>query len=212
MNALDVVRSLGGAFAHRLRAALTTLGIVIGTGSIVLLASLLHGGETYLVQANQDVSDDDIIEVLRDEPPPSQRDRTTRPLSRSDATVLGDSAALHSAMVEPQAYVDTSAFFRGRKKRVAVVSTGASTLSIYRLTVAQGRALDADDRAVGGRVCVIGHEVHEELVRAGVPLEALRLEIDGRLFAVVGVLAKKPMLGSTDSTYLWDRRVLIPET
>ena len=58
---------------------------------------------------------------------------------------------------------------------------------------------------------MIGHEVYEELVRSA-PVDELRIEIDGELFSVVGVLAKKPMLGSTDSTYLWDRKVMIPET
>ncbi len=212
MSALDLLRSLGGAFAHRLRAALTVLGIVIGTGSIVLLASLLHGGEVFLVHASQEASDDDVIQAHVDEPPPAQRDRTSRPLSRADAAAAGESPVLRGAMVEPESSHDAYAWWRGRRKRVAVVSTGASTLTLYRLRVARGRALDAEDRARGSRVCVIGHEVHEELLRAAIPLDGLRLEIDGRLFTVVGVLERKPMLGSTDSTYLWDRKVLIPET
>ena len=62
MSPLDLLRSLAGVFAHRLRAALTLLGIVIGTGSIVLLASLIRSGETYLVGANQEVSNSDVIE------------------------------------------------------------------------------------------------------------------------------------------------------
>jgi putative ABC transport system permease protein len=211
MSLADVLQQLGAAFAHRVRAALTLLGIVIGTGSIVLLAALLHGGETYLVHANQEASDDDVIEAHRDEPPPEQRDRTSRPLTRGDAISVGQAGVMRGAMVEPESSLDTYARYKDRKKRVAVVSTGASTLALYRLTLAKGRALDDDDRAAGRRVCVIGHEIYEELLR-GAPLDALRIEIDGRLFSIVGVLAKKPMLGSTDSTYLWDRKVMVPET
>ncbi len=212
MSPVDLLRALGGAFAHRLRASLTVLGIVIGTGSIVLLASLLDGGEAFLVHASQEVSDEDIIEAHQDEPPPTQRDRTTRPLSRADAAGVQGSPALSGAMVEPESSRDTYAYLEGRKKRVAIVSARASTLTLYRLRIARGRALDADDRAAGRRVCVVGHEVYDDLVRTRGPLEGLRLEIDGRLFAVVGVLEKKPMLGATNSTYLWDRKVLIPET
>ena len=212
MSALDLLRALGGAFAHRLRAALTVLGIVIGTGSIVLLASVLHGGEAFLLHASQQASNDDVIEAHVDEAPPAQRDRTTRPLSRADAAEVAGSPVLLGAMVEPESSLDTLAHWQGRKKRVAVVSAGASTLALYRLRIARGRALDEDDRARGSRVCVIGHEVHEELLRATVPLDGLRLEIDGRLFSVVGVLEKKPLLGATDATYIWDRKVLIPET
>jgi putative ABC transport system permease protein len=57
----------------------------------------------------------------------------------------------------------------------------------------------------------VGHEVYQDLLREG-PLDGLRIEVDGRLFSVVGVLAKKPMIGNTDSTYMWERKVMIPET
>lgn len=213
VKALEVVRSLGGAFAHRVRAALTLLGIVIGTGSIVLLASLLHGGETYLVHTNQAVSDNDIVEVHRDEPPTEQKDKTTRALSRSDAKSIASAQAIPHALVDAESSIDSFARYEGRRKRVAMVSTGASTLNLYRLHIERGRALDDRDRAEGSRVCVVGHEIWDELLR-GAPLDkpGLRLEVDGRLFVIVGVLAKKPMLGATDSTYLWDRKVMIPET
>jgi putative ABC transport system permease protein len=95
-----------------------------------------------------------------------------------------------------------------------MVSASASTLALYRLTVEHGRALDDDDRGAGRRVCVVGYEVHQELLRAARlgTESALRIEVDGSLFSVVGVLARKPMVGHTTSTYAWDRKVLIPET
>ena len=84
----DRLRAGPGAFAHRVRAALTLLGVVIGTGSIVLLASLLHGGERTLIETNQEASDEDVIEVHAEDPPPRQRYQTTRPLTRADAETL----------------------------------------------------------------------------------------------------------------------------
>ena len=208
---IDILRSIGIAFAHRTRAFLTMLGIMIGTGSIVLLASLLHGGQAFLLHANQEASDDDVIEAHVEDPPANQQDRTSVALSRRDATALSKTGGFQGAFVESESSTDTYARHEGRKKRVAMVSAGQGTLSLYRLTVEHGRALDEDDRTNGRRVCVIGREVYEELARRA-PLATLRLEVDGRLFTVVGVLAKKPMLGSTDSTYLWDRKVLVPET
>ena len=209
MRLADRLRSLDAAFAHRARAALTLLGLVVGSASIVLLASLLHGGEEYLVHANQEASGEDVAEAYREEPPPSQRERTTRGLSRADAAAVA--AARPADLVAAESSFDAFARFAGRKKRVAVVSSGAATMELYRLKLDRGRALDDEDRRRGSRACVIGAEVYEDLVRAG-SLDGLRLEIDGHLFSVVGVLAKKPMLGHTDSTYIWDRKVLIPET
>jgi putative ABC transport system permease protein len=208
----DRLRSATGAFAHRVRAALTVLGVVIGTSSIVLLASLLHGGEHTLVETNQETSNEDVIEVHGEDPPPRQRYRTTRALTRADAEALARDATLDGAHVEAESSFDAWARYEGRRKRVALVSSGPATMSLYRLQMARGRALDGDDRIAGRRVCVVGHEVYEELLHGAALTSALRLEIDGELFAIVGVLAEKPMIGQTTSTYLWDRKVMIPST
>jgi putative ABC transport system permease protein len=215
MRFIDCLRSLDAAFAHRVRAALTLLGLIVGSASIVLLASLLRGGEEYLVHTNQEASNDDVAEAYGDEPPPEQRDRTTRGLSRADAAAVA--SARTGDLVAAESSRDVFARYAGRKKRVAFVSSGRSTMELYRLQVERGRALDDEDRRRGSRVSVIGAEVYEELVRPGEhgaapALAGLRIEVDGHLFSVVGVLARKPSLDHTDSTYLWDRKVLIPET
>ncbi|CAN5860876.1 ABC transporter permease [soil metagenome] len=210
MRLADRLRSATGAFAHRVRAALTVLGGISGNISIVLLASLLHGGEHTLIESSQEASDEDVIEIHGEDPPPRQRFRTTRPLTRADADALARDATLGGAKVEAESSFDAWARYDGRRKRVALVSSGPATMDLYRLKMAAGRPLDDDDRRAGRRVCVIGHEVHEELMRTAPLGRAVRVEIDGELFAVVGVLAKKPMLGQTTSTYLWDRKVMIP--
>lgn len=215
MSLLDLLRSLGGAFAHRMRAALTLLGIVIGSGSIVLLASLIGGGKSFLRNANQEVSNDDIVEVRAKEPPPEKKSATTRPLTATDADELAGSTALAGALVAPERAQDVMARYEGRNKWVGLVSAGAQTLELYRLQIANGRALDDADRTSGRRVCVVGHEVYEELLRnapIGVADKPVAIDFDGHLFVVVGVLAHKPMMGSGMSTYAWDRKVLVPET
>lgn len=187
------------------RTILTVVGIVIGSSAIVLIASLVHGGRTFLVHANQEVSGDDVIEVHPEDPPPRDQAKTTRPLSRADAAAL--EKALPSARIAPESARDTFAVRGAKRKRVAIVSANSTTMTLYRLKLARGRPLDPDDQ--GRRVAVIGHEVAEELLANG----ALdHLVIDGRAFVVVGVLADKPMVGNTDSTYLWNRKVLVPET
>ena len=195
----------------RLADRFRSLGVVIGTSSIVLLASLLHGGKHTLIETNQRAGDDDVIEVHGEDAPAAQHDKTTRPLSRADADALGREVTLTGAKVEAESSFDASARYAGNRKRVAVVSSGLSTMALYRLKMEGGRALDADDQSAGRRVCVIGHEIYDELVHKAA-LENLRIEIDGELFSVVGVLAAKPMIGSGTSTYRWDRKVLIPAT
>jgi putative ABC transport system permease protein len=213
MTMTDFIQALQGAFQHRVRAALTLLGIVIGTGSIVLLASLIRGGESYLVHASQEAEDSDVIEAYSQDPPPNQQNKTTRNLSRTDGSAISG-AMPEGAMVTTESSFDTYALFQTRRKRVAIVSSTDVTMKMYRLSVAHGRALDATDRTEARRVCVIGYEVHDDLLRnapVGGADKPLHILVDGHIFSVVGVLAKKPMIGNTDSTYMWDRKVLIPD-
>src|SRR4029434_8642498 len=95
----DLFRAVRGAFAHRVRAALTVLGVVIGTSSIVLLASLLHGGEHTLIETSHRAGDEDVLEVHGEETPSKQREKTTRPLSRADADALARDITLAGSKV-----------------------------------------------------------------------------------------------------------------
>src|SRR4051812_27272182 len=97
MRLADRLPAVSRAVAHRVRAALTVLGGVIGTSSIVLLASLLHGGEHTLIETSQEAGNEDVIEVHGEDPPGTQREKTTRPLSRADADALGRDATLTGA-------------------------------------------------------------------------------------------------------------------
>ncbi|MDI3288319.1 ABC transporter permease [Polyangium sp. 15x6] len=208
----DLLRALGAVFAARTRAALTLLGIVIGTGSIVLLASLLHAGEAALLHASQEAVDGNLIEVGSAEVPRKDRDKTQRPLSRADADEIGQAAPLAGAAVGSEGSRQTTAHFEGRKKKVSLVSVTPSALALYRLAVARGRFVNEGDVQERRRVCVVGDEVWAKLIMGDKPLEDVQILVGGHLFEVVGVLGRKPLLGATTSTDIWNRKVLIPET
>ncbi len=211
MRIMDLARAVRFALQGGMRTALTLLGLVIGTGSIVLLASLLHGGREALLQANQDATDADLIRVRRDDPAPRDRKRTHRALGRADGELVAGSPALHGAAVGSEVDHRTAAFFGGKKKPVSLISAAPTAPALYRLSLARGRFFGDDDLRERRRIAVVGHEVWVELLKEA-PLADLHLTVDREVYAVVGVLADKPILGSTDSTDIWNRRVLIPET
>jgi putative ABC transport system permease protein len=182
---------------------------MIGTGAIVLLASLLEGGREALAAASQDAVQADLVRVRRDDPPPAERDRAQRLLSRTDGAAL--EGAIPGAEVGSATDQRTVATSLGRKKRVSLMSAAPSALSLYRLTIAAGRFFDGDDAQLRRRVAVVGHEVWTELLDRA-PCGDLRVTVEGEIYAVIGVLADRPLLGSTDGTDNWNRRVLVPET
>ncbi|WP_437318573.1 ABC transporter permease [Sorangium sp. So ce385] len=216
MRLADLLHSTRAVVADRTRAALTLLGIIIGTGSIVLLASLLAGGEEALLRASQQAVEADLIQVHPAEVSVKDRRRTRRDLSRDDARALAGSRALGGASALSESARPTEARAGRKKKRVTLVSAAPAAPALYDLELAAGRFLGEADLAARRRVCVVGHEVWAELF-GGPPARAAEAEpvhmtADGHVWTVVGVLKDRPILGSTDDTNIWNRKVLVPET
>lgn len=207
----DVRRALRSLAAAKLRAALALLGVVMSTSSFVLLIALVKGGAERLAAAEQSANETDVVIVNKASPPHGSEHRTRRELSRRDATLLGEGRLLASAQVAAEQHHEATLREHGREKRVRVVSALPDALSVYRLGLARGRFLRASDVREHRRVCVIGDEIWRELLDEA-PNLSQPLEIDGQVWTVVGVLADKPSFGGSDTTNVWNRKVLVPET
>ena len=83
----------------------------------MLLASLIVGGKTLLLEQNQDVNDSSVIAAQAKDTPPDQREHTSRPMTRNDGTELEDSAALTGDLVATEAGEERQA--RARAKRTS---------------------------------------------------------------------------------------------
>ncbi|MET0594420.1 MAG: ABC transporter permease [Polyangiaceae bacterium] len=212
MNLRERLRALKALTGQRLRTSLTLLGIIIGSGSIVLVAGLVHGANIALVEANQSVSGSDLVQIRAKDLPPRERLRGRPELSRSDGTALADSPMGAGRLALTESTQEVRAQSGGKKKSARIVSGTPSAAELFRLKVQQGRFLDAADLAESRRVCIIGEEVWQDLY-GGVPLtEGTTLRTDNVVWSVVGVLAHKPLIGSTTSNNLWARKIIVPET
>jgi putative ABC transport system permease protein len=213
MRFLDVLGSLSALWSRPGRMLLTLLGIVIGAGAIVLVAALVAGGQAALLHANQGVTDSDLVLVRESSAPRKERWKTQRPLTSRDASELDASRTLDGTEVGAEARRQTVARFGQKEKRITLVSADPQSPERYRLRMGTGRFLDPSDMAERKRVCVVGHEVWTELL-ASRPLRPneLLIRVGDELFQVVGVLENRPILGATDGTHIWNRKVMIPET
>ena len=210
----DQLRAVRHTFStNRVRSALTLLGIIIGAGSIVMLAGLLRGGEEALMRSSQRANEADLIQVRGDEPPADQLKRPRRELNKNDEEAVGASPALPGVKVGSENNRETWAHLEGRKKKVRLVGGELGTPALYHLELQSGRYLRAEDLAERRRVCVIGREVWKELLEERPIAEGAALSIDGQMWTVVGVLAEKPLLfgGGGDGTWMWNRKVIVPD-
>ncbi len=218
IRTIDLARSVRHTFStSRLRVALTLLGIMIGTGAMVLLAGMLVAGEEALVRLAQDANESDLIEVSSADTPRKDAKRTTRELSRYDAAALDDSALLDGALINAAKRTHTTAQWRdadgrAREQRTTLFGGELDSPSLYRIEVERGRYFTDRDFAERRRVCVVGQELWTELLQRRTDLDELRVTVDGVVFEVVGVLRHKPVMGRGSGTWMWNRRVLIPST
>lgn len=213
MNFTDLLRALRHVFlSHRLRAVLTLLGVMIGAGSVVMLAGLLRSGKESLSSLNHGVSNPDLIQVFRDDAPAKDRYKTSHHLNQRDADVLADSRALGAVAVDGSIDKSTFGYVGSKKKRIGLWGTLPKAKALYRLSLAKGRFLDDEDLRSGARVCVVGKEVWDELFGEDTPLGNARIRAEGVTWNIVGVLVHKPTMGKGNGTWTWNRRVMVPKT
>ena len=60
---------------------------------------------------------------------------------------------------------------------------------------------------------MIGQEIWRELLEEKPSIDGVELSIEGQTWTVVGVLKNKPLLGGAgDGTWMWNRKVMVPQT
>ena len=213
MRTSDLLRSVRHTFStSRLRVALTLLGIMIGTGAMVLLPGLLIAGEEALVRLAQHANESDMIEIGYEQPPAKDAQKTTRPLTSWDADALADNPLLQGAQINASARKGATARFQGREKRTTMFGAERDSLGLFRVSMERGRYFTDDDFRERRRVCVVGQEMWTELLEKQAVVEGLRITVDGTVLEVVGVLAHKPTMGRGNGTWMWNRRVLVPSS
>jgi len=193
------------------RMMLTLLGIMIGSGAVVLLASTLKAATFALDRASQEATGDDITRVERRTPGPAAMARLAPGLSDRDARAMADREHVPSGSTAVSASIyHQDASVGPKTKPVGVQSGGARYGRLSGFDVLHGRWMTPEED--GQRLCVIGHDVWKDLFEEQWPLrqDALVLNRATRL-TVVGVLAPRPPIGGGDGDGTWmvDRRVIV---
>jgi putative ABC transport system permease protein len=185
---------------------------MIGSGSIVLLAGLLRGGQEMLIYTEQAASETDIVRVSPDEAPLKTRGKTKRDLSLQDQEVLSESRLLDGAPATALTFRQGRALYKDRKKQVTVNGLTPTTRNLYRLVVEKGRFIDDDDIRERRRVAVVGQDVWQDLLERAPSIDGIEIEVEGHRWQVIGVLKEKPLIGGNMGTWMWNRRVCVPNT
>lgn len=193
MNWIETVHSgLAAIRAHRLRSALTVLGIVIGISSVILTVGLGQG-------AQQEVEDqiDALGSNLLIISPGSSTDSSGRrggfgsasTLTLADADAIADEEAVpDAAAVAPTTSSSVSLVSGDTNWTTSLVGTTTSWLGVRSRDLSAGRFFTAAEAAEGAAVVVIGPDTASELFGVQSPV-GQQMSVNGTQVTVIGVLS-----------------------
>jgi putative ABC transport system permease protein len=207
MGPRDALRfSLRALVAHRLRSALSLLGMAIGVAAVVVLTALGEGARVYVVGEFANIGTNLLIVV----PGRTQTHGalpgvggTPHDLTLEDAAAVGRVPGV--LRVAPVAMGTETVSHGERRRQVAIMGATAEMAPARRLEVARGRFLPPGEAERGSPVAVLGQSVVRELFPGEDPLGKV-VRVGGSRMKVIGVLAHRGVQLGVDM----DELVLVP--
>jgi putative ABC transport system permease protein len=206
--------ALGAMGTHKLRSALTLLGVVAGVATVIMMVSFVVGFDNQVAAAFTTFGTH-LVQFQKYEPrfgpggiPEEQRNR--RDLRYEDALALKRLSTLVGAVSAERwlFQVPTVQAGRAEANNPVIVGTNPDYAPANTHFVEDGRFLSDADLNHSARVCVIGPDVVDALFALRDPIDQ-ELTIGGAAYRVVGVFEKKGNLLGAGSN---DNYIAIPIT
>ncbi|MHB1502767.1 MAG: ABC transporter permease [Acidimicrobiales bacterium] len=212
MSWSDTLRTgIGGMLAHRLRSALTMLGILIGIAAVILTVGLGEGAQAKVNAAVSSLGSN----LLTISPGSTTSPSGVRGgLGSASTLTLGDADALDNHRYLPNIVAvaptsqQTMAMTAGTASWTApVVGSTPAWLQVRSRKVAEGSFFTSADITNDTAVVVLGPDVDEELFGLQNPVGQL-VDIGDQPFTVAGVLTSAGSSATTNE----DDQVVVPIT
>jgi putative ABC transport system permease protein len=181
--------ALDNLAVHKLRSALTMLGMIFGVGAVIAMLSIGAGAEKQALEMIERLGLRNVLlrsKEMKDEELEEIR-KKSQGLSWRDAQAIQDAVPgveLVAARLEIEPYKVLSA---NAKAKAKVFGVSFRQAEISRLRLSEGRFLDALDERDHAQVCVIGPGVRRDLFGYG-PALGSDLKVNDVWLTVVGVL------------------------
>jgi putative ABC transport system permease protein len=191
VNPREALRSaLDNLASHKLRSALTMLGMIFGVGAVIAMLSIGAGAERQALGMIERLGLRNVLvrtKELKIEEAQEIRQKSLGVSSR-DAAAIAE-AVPGVELVSPRIRIEPYKVLSAAGKTEATVfGVGFHHAELADLTLAEGRFLDALDEQTHAQVCVIGQGVRRDLFGYG-PALGGEVKVNDVWLEVVGVLA-----------------------
>jgi putative ABC transport system permease protein len=201
-------------WSHKFRSFLTVLGVVIGTATVIGVASLAKGLEAGMKeQIEQFGSNVAFVSRWGGGPRHSdfnEEERKRKPITLEDAIALSQlpTTMAASPILRPPELPPLVKFRNNEVRTPQVRGVWAGYANTREVSIARGRFFTETEDHHNIEVAVIGYEIAEKLFTGYEPLEK-EIQVGNKVFRVIGVLekAKSPFGGGNTPA---DSFVFIP--
>jgi len=216
MNVLETFRTgLEAVVSHRLRSALTVLGIMIGITAVILTVGLGEGAQQQ-VSSQISALGSNLLTVTPGSTTSSAGIRGG--FGSASTLTVGDAAALSSNVVAPDinavapaSTVSESLAAGTTNWTTTVVGTDPSWLTVRGRSMTEGRFIAAHDLATRADVAVLGATTAQELFGFRDPV-GQTVNIAGQPMSVIGVLNTVGSSSTSSTASNPDDQAIVPLT
>ncbi len=179
---------------HKLRTALTLLGMVFGVGAVIAMLSIGEGAKQEAMRLIESMGLRNLLVQNREfdmETLNEIREHSVG-LSRSDVRAIRESLPSIEAVSEEKRIKTWDLFSLQASSDAQVLAVTPSYFDLASLRLAAGRAIDADDIARFSQVAVLGAQAARELFPETDPIGQY-IKVNHLWLQVVGVLADRDL-------------------
>jgi putative ABC transport system permease protein len=190
--------------ANKVKAFLTMLGVVIGSGCIVLVVTVALIGRSYIITLIEGVGSNIVYaELIR---------TSAQAATLADEITLSDIEAVRNTLPSVTEVAGTHDVQRaiaagGVERPVTLVAVTGGFQAIRNLLVVQGRYFDPDDMASASKVCLLTKEL-ADVVFPGVDPIGKDIRVEELRFTVIGVFRER--IATFGQSEITSETVLVP--
>ncbi|HKP86729.1 MAG TPA: ABC transporter permease [Blastocatellia bacterium] len=197
LMAFDTLRT------HKIRSALTMLGVIGGTMTVIAISSFLTGLREFVLEQTKRFGPDQVFVTKWDNigirfSRPSQSERMRKNLTVDDAkaiaelpAVMGVSPSIVVGSFGPGGTQPVVKYKGIEANRPIIFGVWSSYDQVRNVYIQAGRFFTPAEQEHRAQVAVIGYAIAETLFGALDPL-GREIEVDGKIYRVIGVMEKAP--------------------
>jgi putative ABC transport system permease protein len=183
--------------SNRMRTLLTMLGMIIGTAAVVAVLGIGEGARSSVEGRIRSLGTNLVtVRPMAARSSGGVRSGAVQTLTRKDADALSRLPGI--AAVAPEGSGSAQLKYQSQNMNASVTGVTSAYFDVRSLAFASGVGITELDDQQRTRVVVLGSNVKQQLYGEESPLGS-RLQINGKTFRVIGVLAEKgSTMGSPD--------------